>query len=296
MRTVLVPLDGSLCAEHILPSARALATLLPAHLHLLSVVGPPVGAPRSGQSPANADLHNALFEYAEMYLDTQAKALRESGFSVTVEARFGEPAETILAAVGHVQADLIAMSTHGYSGLRRWALGSVTDKVMQLTSVPLLVARGTSDAHSLPATFTRILVPLDGSALARQALAHAVELATRTQAELVLLRVVGFPLSEIQGAGWSIEQELNVDQHLRQEVGPFAETLQERGVRVRPLVQQGTAAEVIIDTAAHLQADLIVMATHGYGGIRRWALGSVADKVLHAVATPLLLVRAKSAL
>jgi len=138
------------------------------------------------------------------------------------------------------------MATHGYGGLRRWALGSVTDRVVHTATVPVCVVR--SAAHVAPGehALTRILVPLDGSDLARQALPLAIELAKRASAELVVLRAVE---THTQNASLMIMQS---------------------GV------------------------DLIVMATHGYGGLQRWALGSVADKVLQAAPIPILLVRARA--
>jgi nucleotide-binding universal stress UspA family protein len=77
-------------------------------------------------------------------------------------------------------------------------------------------------------------------------------------------------------------------------VGSVADELRRQDIPVTPLAVIDFAAEAIIDEAARQHADLIVMATHGYSGLKRWALGSVADKVLHATTTPLVLVRAQA--
>jgi nucleotide-binding universal stress UspA family protein len=78
---------------------------------------------------------------------------------------------------------------------------------------------------------------------------------------------------------------------LLQELGAHRQLLEQQGVTVTPVARNGIPADTIVEHAKESRADLIVMATHGYRGIKRWALGSVADKVLHATATPILLVR-----
>jgi len=179
------------------------------------------------------------------------------------------------------------MATHGYGGLRRWALGSVTDRVVHTATVPVCVVR--SAAHVAPGehALTRILVPLDGSDLARQALPLAIELAKRASAELVVLRAVE---PHTQYASLLIMQRTQAARDLH----ALAAELRQQQVVVTPMVVVGSATEAIVDAAAQRGVDLIVMATHGYGGLQRWALGSVADKVLQAAPIPILLVRARA--
>ena len=154
MRTILVPLDGSVFAEQIVSSAKALATLLPARLHLLSI---PVDSDhmyplddveeqleaewRADMQPGVASAQATMRASAAAYLEQQQAMLRSSGFEVTSEVRFGGPSEQILAAIVQYKADFIAMTTHGYSGLRRLALGSVADEVLHTAQVPLLLVR-----------------------------------------------------------------------------------------------------------------------------------------------------------
>jgi nucleotide-binding universal stress UspA family protein len=175
------------------------------------------------------------------------------------------------------------MTTHGYSGLRRWAVGSVTDKVIQRAVQPVFILPSGGDRLTPPDRLRRILVPLDGSDFARQALPVALDLATAAAAEVILLSAVEPPA---QSPGALIVMRNEAAQELqRVAIGCAAQTA------VRTEVVVGYPAEAIVDEAARIEADLIVMATHGRGGIRRWALGSIADKVLHATSTPLLLVR-----
>jgi nucleotide-binding universal stress UspA family protein len=315
MHTIVVPLDGSELAAQVMPHVRTLAPLLDAHVHLLRVVPatPPgdseswaqvlisvYGAPES--EAARRDHHNDVMEelhqQAQAYLDAQAQTLRSAGIEVTSEVRTGSPAEIIVeVAAAHMPGALIAMATHGYSGLRRWALGSVADKVIHATDAPVLLVRGQAQPVVQPPH--RILTPLDGSGLSRQALPLASEIARAARAELILLRAVVPMIEAYIGApvlGRPLvenSETLNaLYEYALDELKAEAASLRAEAPRVLTRAIIGYPAEVIIDEAREMDVDLIVMATHGYSGLRRWALGSVADKVLHATTTPLILVRA----
>ncbi len=208
--------------------------------------------------------------------------------------------ETIVDVAETKPEAWIVMATHGYSGLRRWTLGSVTDKVVHAASVPVLIVRSNPVALSSMVHFRNILVPLDGSALSQQALPLAVELAQETGATLTLVRAISptadvwtgtalaglppIPLDDVYEALYA--QACN-------ELESIADDLTAQGLRVNTVVESTLAADGIIAAAQQCHADLVVMATHGRSGIQRWALGSVADKVLHATITPLLLVRSQ---
>ncbi|MEN9933941.1 MAG: hypothetical protein RLZZ387_520 [Chloroflexota bacterium] len=315
MKTILVPLDGSALAEHALPYVRVLARLLGARLQLLRVIpnstleqGDTFGydlAAIYGMGEAVAarqehelQLRETLRERAEVYLGRQATALAEHGLEVGFEARFGPPAEVIVETAKAEHVAMIAMATHGYSGIRRWALGSVADKVVHATCTPVLLVRG-EVADEVPA-IRRVLLPLDGSHLAEQALPLATEIVTRGGGELVLLRATvpaveiaaGMPPSVRVAATY---EDLTEPMHkiAREDLEGLAARLRGEVPQVAVVAPVGDPGELIVDEAQAHHADLIVMATHGYSGIRRWALGSVADKVLHATTTPLILVRAK---
>jgi nucleotide-binding universal stress UspA family protein len=185
------------------------------------------------------------------------------------------------------------MGGHGYSGLRRWALGSTTDKVVHAAAKPVLVVHAAAQPVPDPA-LRCIMVPLDGSALARQALPLALKLAERAQAELFRMTALTPPLDE---APWSAQLRTEeaatlatVREHLLREADAFNGQGGGAQIPVAPLVALGFAAEAIVDAAVRHNVDLIVMAAHGYSGLRRWTLGSVADKVLHAASVPVLLV------
>jgi nucleotide-binding universal stress UspA family protein len=315
MRIILATLDGSALSEHALPYAVALARLLDARLQLLRVI--PDSAVDDGETfgydlaaiygvaealAARQEhdrlMREALRERAEQYLARRAEALEAQGLRVGLEVRFGPPAEVIVEAAEGEHVDLIVMGTHGYGGVRRWALGSTADKVVHATHTPVLLVRGEAPAPA-PA-LRRIMLPLDGSPLAQQALPLAAVLAARSGAELVLLRAVMPTLDVAAGVPAPARtppaiQDMTESLRACAQHGleDLAARLRSEVVPVAALAPVGPAAEVIVDEAAARHVDLIVMATHGYSGLRRWALGSTADKVLHASHTPLLLVRAR---
>ncbi|KPV51722.1 hypothetical protein SE17_19590, partial [Kouleothrix aurantiaca] len=167
-----------------------------------------------------------------------------------------------------------------------------------ITETPMLLVRGNERMLSPERAIRRILVPLDGSVCARQALPLAVDLAAQAKAELTLLSVVTPPYlqtPEVMGAYLQYDEALEVVRgRLGDELGGYKQVLAEHGVTVTPMAVSGLPGEAIVDEAIDLCADLVVMATHGASGLRRWALGSVADKVLHSITVPLLLVRAKA--
>ncbi len=140
--------------------------------------------------------------------------------------------------------------------------------------------------------FKKILVPLDGSALAEAIVPQVTELVRLHGAELVILRVAlahGFPGVD------PTEAQLQAVRESEKYLEGVEKDLKARGLKVSSVVRYGNAAEEILDHAAFAGIDLIAMSTHGRTGVSRWVLGSVAEKVLRASTTPLLLLRAPGA-
>jgi nucleotide-binding universal stress UspA family protein len=195
---------------------------------------------------------------------------------------------------------MIALATHGYSGFRRWALGSVTERVISTASVPVFVRRARED-DSPPdyvEQFQRILVPLDGSDFSREALPLAIDLARRAGASLHLMQAIESVEDQpaLVRATLSIPTLQTAENRAHERAELFltevATEVRQQGVTtVTTNVRRGYPWDRIVEESAEQQADVIVMATHGHSGLLRWALGSVADKVLRSTDTPLLLVR-----
>ncbi len=143
--------------------------------------------------------------------------------------------------------------------------------------------------------YKKILVPLDGSELAKKALDHAEKLAKTFDAEIVLFQVV--PFMPIYGSP-ELVTPLIVDEKQKEAAERYltnlAEEMKKRGHKVTSMVRTGQQVAVeIIDFAKESGADLIVMCTHGRSGITRWVLGSVAHKVITRAETPILLIHFK---
>lgn len=288
MNTLLVPLDGSDFSRQVLPYIRTLGKTLSARVHLLRAI-------------ANAP-HHHIREQAEAYLQDEAAPLRQEGIEVSIEVAFQTPAAAIVGKAREQQATLIVMATHGYSGLRRWALGSVTDEVVHTTTIPTFIIRSQELSESQPTLppLQRILVPLDGSELSKKALPIATLLASHTRGSIHLLRSV-IPVVDFYEGLQPVPIPAEVYQeNMHEEEKLASDSLQEVAGWLHPenytvdtVVVEGRPADAIIEQASQLQSDVIVMATHGYGGLERWLIGSVADKVLHATTKPLILVHAR---
>ncbi|WP_420631817.1 universal stress protein [Candidatus Leptofilum sp.] len=148
--------------------------------------------------------------------------------------------------------------------------------------------------------FNHILVPLDGSHLAEAALPPSLELASKFNSELTLTYVIQPPHLIMTAANGSVysqlltemrnQSEQDAESYLRSHKG----SLQQQGFTVHAQITEGeNVADSLLDVAANLDIDTIVMSTHGRGGISRWVFGSVADKVLRYANVPVLFIRAK---
>ncbi len=319
MKTILVPLDGSALAEQALPYARMMALLLEARITLLQVVSEAdvehvdsilyqfaavygTGDVVATERERMRELLDERCQRARGYLAAQAAELGKSDIDTHTEVVIGHAAEMIAEIAAHDQVSLIVMATHGYGGFRGWGLGRVGDKGIHINDTPILLVRGVAGAPAEITLPQRIMVPLDGSDLAKQALPLATRLAAAANAELMLLRAVR-PIFDVEMVvppmARTISDVPDISMTLRkyalEELQELAVRLKEQGLRSVVAAPFGDPPESIVDEAKAAEVDLIVMVTHGYGGLRRWALGSVADKVLQASTTPLLLVRAQAA-
>jgi nucleotide-binding universal stress UspA family protein len=147
------------------------------------------------------------------------------------------------------------------------------------------------------ATLERILVPLDGSATSELALEMATTLAKKFESLLILLYVVELPALALPAIrlpdppSWAVEVRDHADREAQDYLQAQKEKLEQQGYRAETLLKEMSPAERIVEAAETEKIDLIVMSTHGTGGLTRWALGSVADRVVQHSPCPVLLVR-----
>jgi nucleotide-binding universal stress UspA family protein len=303
LERILVPLDGSPLAEGILAQLRPLLLRRDAEVMLLRVVPFPVST-RVYDTSLRAEAHLE----AKRYLSDMEKLLADKGVRVRTASGEGAPAEEILDAAAREGATMIAMSTHGRSGIARWILGSVAEKVVRASKVPVLLMRSFAGAPAAPApkeerALKKILVPLDGSETSMAVLPHVAELAKLYDATAMLLYVeetVFYPPGSFAGAMVGLPVVPPPEPETPRGGGESAlkyaiDRLVSAGVRdVITLTSGGDPAVQILEFAARKMADAIAMATHGRTGLSRWVLGSVTEKVLRASPLPMLVVRAES--
>jgi nucleotide-binding universal stress UspA family protein len=289
---ILIPLDESNLAEQVLPCALAIARRMKSEVTLLCAV-PPIQ-----QNEVTEDGHfidmDEMMEIAQReareYLNAVAGPLHADGISVKTALETGIPSDCILDFAQSMEVDLIAMSTHGRTGVGRWVFGSVADRVLRNTTCPVLLTRVPAGAGT---AIQRILVPLDGSLFAERALPQATELARLFNAEIILARVVTTPAA-IYGTPEAMPlviQEPDDEQPVKAYLRDWQARLQADGLRARTAVARPPIAESLLQVARAHNASLIVMCTHGRSGMRRWVYGSVADRMLQATPIPVLLVR-----
>lgn len=300
---MLVPLDGSPNSEHILPYARSFAKAFRVPVELLHVIHPDTieAFIDTARGRGNDVVHSDLMKTSGEYLNRIARSFPDSP-SVQCMVEVGQPAEMIIGRAGGDSGILVAMSTRGYSGVKRWLLGSVAAKVLHGTKNPLLLVKADEGARDDRETLvTRILVPLDGSGLAEKVLPHVAAISKALKLQVELVQAYTPPLSALippdyQAAPQDFPGSV-VGQALRERAEGYLQEklaqLLEAGVKeVSSTVIEGEAAHMIIETAQSTGGNLIAMCTHGRSGISRWVLGSVTERVLSHSGDPVLVIPA----
>lgn len=281
-KRILVPLDGSELAETAIPYAELMAGQLESEIDLITIT--------------DFDLPGAIRLESEEYLDN----LPVNAENVYSEVLVGFPGECIPDYALRNNIDLIVMTTHGRSGISRWALGSVADKVIASTSCPVLLIRSKHHGQNPPRkeAIERILVTLDGSEESELVLPHVAGLCSICGSEVILLQVIPRMFHVIGDLCGPVKVPFSTDElamlmmDTRDYLSQIRRRLDQDKVIAKCQVRIGDEAEEIVKLANELQSGLVAMSTHGRSGIKRWILGSVSDKVLHNGSTPLLLVRA----
>ena len=297
---ILVPLDGSQLSEGVLPYARFFSKALKIPVELLQVIEPETVStftdPEHGRyvDTVEASMKNSSLDY----LGPVAGSFPEPS-AVDCSVHVGNPAEVIVDQGSAEAGALIAIATHGRSGLRRWLLGSVAEKVLRATTNHLLLVRPTDQAKTIGvARLQSVLVPLDGSPLAERAFPPVAVLSKKMNLEVVLLQVYTLPQSAYAADEYIPNLERLMKQ-IREEARSYLDErvrqLQAEGIdRVSSLLVEGNAAGEIVDIARRTPESLVAMCTHGRSGIGRWVMGSVTERVVRHSGEPVLVVRASA--
>jgi nucleotide-binding universal stress UspA family protein len=315
-RRILVPLDGSDRAEQAIPVAARIARASGGSIVLAQVATVPKTYGTFTEFSYTADLVDTEMRDARDYLKAMAQFPLLAGITVETDVLYGAAAQTLLSMATQFEADLIVMTSQGKTGVKRWLLGSVAQKIARHSPVPVLVLR---ESGALPvgarpdSSPVRALVTLDGSVLAKAALQPAAQLIAALSAPapgaLHLLRVVKPPaIDEKEDDTEYItrmrEQALHkaklylqsIVEHLRD--GPVGKlnlgltwSVALSDDVAETIVQLAECGEDAAGAGVYGRCDAIAMATHGREGFQHWALGSVVERVLSASHLPLLIVR-----
>jgi len=291
----LVPLDGTKLSESAFAMLPLLKTLGFGKVRLVSVWESVWEEQESlpGRPAERQEVDEKGRSYLKAYLEAQAAHIQEAGLEAETVVRVGRAAEETLA-VAETEADLIVISTHGRSGIARWWLGSVADKIVRGSPCPTLVIGPNVAVELAPYRLNRILVPLDGTELAEQALPLATWIAGLCDAEIDLVRAISLmPVTYDPGIGlYPVDLLTTMEESARAYLTRMAARLHTRKVSTSLLI--GSAGERILQYMKESPASLVVIATRGRSGLARATLGSVADRLLHGPA-PVLIFRAEEA-
>ena len=287
MAVVLAPIDGSDLALRAVPWAAKLAARQ-GTVVLLRVV-PGMTGDAQDAAAANAEI------------DAAAAVIAESGVTVERLVSGGEPDETIVATAEQRGADLIVMASHGRGAIGRAIFGSVADRVTRSATVPVLIVRAATEGAGVAPNVRRIVVPLDGSPLAERALPVATSLARQFAAPVSVVRAIDAAMAlpvapAVLGTSPVVNAEVadriwrEAEAEAKATVANAVTQLQRDGIESFGSLLNGSPFFAISD-ALH-PGDLLVLTSHGRGGIGRWLLGSVAEKLVREAPAPVLLVPA----
>lgn len=309
---ILVPLDGSPTAEQVLPYVVAAAKSMGSQVALVRVLETDL-LPTILDGPQQMELDRVIAtagQRALEYLQEAQARLRERGVAATTDVVPGSSAEGIVFLAHSLGADLIAMCTHGRSGLGRLLWGSVAEKVLQTAECPLLLVRARAEEEApegfeslsqlhagAAARISRVVIGLDGSGLAERALPVAEVFAGALEVPLHLARIV--PTAALALAGWepggSALLAADLATAMEEEAGGYlaaqAAVLRARGRTVETHVLRGEPASQLQALAAAEPGTLVVVATHGRTGPGRYIMGSVADRLVRGAVGPVVVVR-----
>ncbi|MBZ6496088.1 universal stress protein [Natrinema longum] len=282
---ILLPFDGSDGAAETLHHAAEIAHWADATIHVLFVAD----TTRDSVTVVEKRVVDALVREGKGIVEEAEKTLDTLGVDYDSDVVQGNPAPTVVEYAERYDYDVIVMPTHGREGVSRYLIGSVTEKVIRLSSVPVLTARMQPDER-LVFPYEDILLPTDGSATATHAAEHGLSFAAALDATVHVLSVVDDTSLNLDVR--STVSGRNSEQAGTDAVDDLVSEAETRGVSntVRH-VEHGSPIEVILDTIESNEIHAVVMGTTGRRGSDRILLGSVAEKTARSAPVPVITVR-----
>ncbi|MDW8325609.1 MAG: universal stress protein [Anaerolineales bacterium] len=284
-KRILVPLDGSALSERALAPALKIGELEGSRVTLVRAPVVDLMLVPTVELYGNYSLRGMEHAVerarreAHEYLSAMQKAHARPNLELETVVAEGDPAGAILSTATARKSDLIVMSTHGYSGVTRWIMGSVTERVLSGAPCPVLVIR----SENMP---KRMLIPLDGSDLSEKALEPALEVATAFDAQVTLLqcvkRIPSWHMEELESVehGLGLRASDEMMEQARAYLQGVAEKYSTANRPIQVVVRYEPAATAILEYAEANSIDMVAMATHGRTGMQKWLYGSVTEKVL----------------
>jgi nucleotide-binding universal stress UspA family protein len=292
---MLIPLDGSQVAEQVLPYARCLAKALTIPVELLEVID--LEDLRLLANPERGRYIDTLLsekmEAGKSYLEAIAQSFL--GTEVTCIVEKGKAEDVVIERAATDKDMLIVMATHGRSGIQRWVLGSVTDKVLHGSTNHLFLIRAHDQGKAVgEAPLKKVIVPLDGSPVAETVLPNVFDLAKKMRLEVVFVRAYALPTSTADEYQTYTDELIGlIEAEARDYLAEKIKEAKGKGLEnVSSVVNVGYGAEEIITLARNTADNFIAMCTHGRSGVKRFVLGSVTDRVVRHSGDPVLIIRA----
>jgi nucleotide-binding universal stress UspA family protein len=281
---ILLPFDGSEGAAEVLHHASELAHWADATIQVLYVAD----STRDSVTVVDGQTVDTLVQQGEDLVDEAAKTLDTLRVSYDTDVVQGNPAPTIVEYAERYDQDLVIMPTHGREGISRYLVGSISEKVVRLSSVPVLTVRMQPD-ETLVFPYEDILIPTDGSTAATYAADHLVELSAALDATVHVLSVV-----DTTTLGLDVRSTISGKESEKVATDAVETVISEaetRGVAntVRH-IEHGTPAEVILDSIESSDIHAVGMGTTGRRGTDRILLGSVAEKTVRSAPVPVMTV------
>ncbi|WP_226013400.1 universal stress protein [Halomicrobium salinisoli] len=288
---ILVPTDGSEHARRAAEHAAALADAFDAALHVVTVVDLNAAAgPFSAGGLDDREIQRLKDRRAEA-IEAVESAIDATG-DLHTEVVTGRPGKAILQYAGEHGVDLIAMGTHGRSGVRRAIAGSVAEHVVRRATVPVITVRAT-DRSRVGDGYQDVLVPTDGSDHAATAAAHGVAIAAAFDARVHAVHVVDVGAAattpSVSPPTTLLDQLKSAGEEATEAV---AERAREAGIDVRTQVREGLPSRHLLEYSAEHDVDLIAMGSAGRTGLDRYLVGSTTERVIRRAEMPVLSVTA----
>lgn len=282
---VLLPFDGSDGAVAVMRHAAEIARWADATIQVLFVAD----TTRDSVAVVEGQTVDALVQQGEDIVEQAEATLQSLSVDYNTDVVQGNPAPTITAYAERYQYDLIVMPTHGREGISRYLIGSVTEKVVRLSSVPVLAARMQPD-EQLSFPYENILVPTDGSSGATRAADHALTLASALDATVHALSVVDDTLLGLDVRS-SASNEAG-EEVAQSSIEDLVSTAKEYDIGdIVPHIEHVSPVEGILGCVDANDIDVVVMGTTGRRGTDRILLGSVAEKTVRSTPVPVITVR-----